>query len=142
MIKTCCEYLIVAVIAVLMALVGYWLMDVYGAAQGRSEYFLKLHDVGWTVWLSLISAITWVYLYSHCRSLHWLVLPVMGLVSPVIGAVLFFLPFLWAPWVVLWQYALVIFPVGLASGFIISTATLPLRPRGVLQGNVDPTLVS
>lgn len=140
MIKTCFEYLIVAVIAVLMALAGYWLMDVYGAAQGLREHFLELHDVGLTVWQASISVITWIYLYRHCRSLHWLVLPVAGLISPFVGAALFCIPFLWMPWVVLWQYALVIFPVGLATGFILSTVTLPLRPRGVLRGNVGSAL--
>lgn len=134
--KTCFEYLIVAVIAVLMALAGYWLMDVYAAAKARGLRILELDDVGWTVWICSISIITWVYLYRHCRRLHWLVLPAMGLISPFVGAVLFFIPFLWMPWVVLWQYAVVIFPVGLATGFIISTATLPLRPKGVLHGNV------
>ena len=112
--KTCFEYLIVAVIAVLMALAGYWLMDVYAAAEARGLRILELDDVGWTVWSCSISVITWVYLYRHCRRLHWLVLPAMGLISPFVGAVLFFIPFLWMPWVVLWQYTVVV-PVAFVS---------------------------
>lgn len=135
MIKTCFECLIVALIAMLMALAGYWLMDVYASSQGLSVRFLELRDVGWTAWSSLVSVVTWVYLYRLCRPQHWLVLPVMGLVSPAIGAVVFVIPFLGVPWAVLWHYALVIFPVGLATGLIISAATLPLRPRHVWTVN-------
>ncbi len=78
---------------------------------------------------------TWLWLYRMCRNLHWLVLSVMGVFSPIIGAILMIIPYLWAPFIVLWNYAAVIFPTGIACGFLLSIATLPFRPRQVLQGN-------
>lgn len=134
--KILAEYLIVAVVAVMMAWVGYGGIDARGGFQSVGDRFLDLQDVGWVVWASLISILTWSYLYHHCRHLHWLVLPVMGLISPVIGALLFFVPFFVWPFVVIWEYAVVVFPVGLMTGLIISVSTLPLRPRQVLRGNV------
>lgn len=130
--KAIIEHLIVAVIAVGMAFVGYWLM---GECHGGRQKFIELHDVGWTVWSSVVSVVTWLWLYRMCRLLHWLMLPVMGLVSPVVGALLFVIPYMWAPFIVVWEYAFVIFPTGVACGFIVSLATLPFRPRQVLRGN-------
>lgn len=88
--KAITEHLIVAVIAIFMAFVGYWLMGKYSA---DNQKFIELHDVRWTVWSSVISVVTWMYLYRMCRRLHWLVLPVMGVFSPLIGALLFFIPY-------------------------------------------------
>jgi hypothetical protein len=130
--KAIIEHLIVAVIAVAMAFFGYWLM---GKCHGGSQKFIELNDVGWTIWSSAVSVVTWVYLYRMCRLLHWLVLPVMGLLSPIIGALLFVIPYMWAPFIVVWEYAPVIFPTGITCGFLVSLATLPFRPRQVLLGN-------
>jgi hypothetical protein len=129
--KAIIEHLLVAVIAVLMAFAGYWLMDWY---EGRSPHFMSWHEPGWIVWLSAVSMATWLYLYRISRKLHWLVLPVLGLVSPIIGALLFFPLTFWAL-VKLWKCALVIFPIGIVTGFLISILTLPFRPRSVLHAN-------
>jgi len=125
------EHLTVSVIAVVMALVGYGLIGLY--EEGPKLF--RLDDAGWTVWSSVVSVLTWLWLYRMCRALHWLVLPVMGLVSPLIGAVLFFVPYGLFPFIVIWDYAVVVFPTGVACGFLISAATLPYRPRAVLHGN-------
>jgi hypothetical protein len=130
--KAIIEHLIVAMIAIVMALVGYWLMGRY---DGGQQKFIELHDVGWTVSSSIVSVATWLWLYRMCRSLHWLVLPVMGLFSPIIGAVLSVIPYLWAPFIVIWDYAAVMFPTGITCGFFVSLATLPFRPGSVLRGN-------
>ncbi len=130
--KVLIEHLIVAMIAVGMVFVGYWLM---GQHHGGAQKFIELHDLGWTAWSSIVSVATWLWLYRMCRMLHWLVLPAMGLFSPIIGAVFFFIPYLLAPFVVIWEYAVVIFPTGIACGFLVSLATLPFRPRKVLSGN-------
>jgi len=130
--KAIIEHLIVAVIAVVMAFFGYWLMSEY---HGGKQKFIELDDIGWNVWSSSVSVITWLWLYRICRLLHWLVLPVMGVFSPIIGALLFFIPYLLVPFMVIWSYAMVVFPVGIACGFMISCATLPFRPRAVLYGN-------
>lgn len=130
--KALVEHLVVAALAVLMAFIGYWLMGKYGDS-GRQ--FIELRDVGWTVWTSVVSIITWLYLYRMCRTLHWLVLPVMGAISPLIGALLFVIPYLWVPFVVIYYYAAVVFPVGVITGLIVSICTLPFRPRAVLSGN-------
>lgn len=137
--KTIFEYLLVSVIAILMAFVGYWLMGKY---HGGRQHFIEFHDVGWTVWTSAVSVMTWVYLYRKGRNLHWLVLPILGIRSPIIGALLFVIPYAFFPFMTLWEYAPVIFPVGLITGLIISVATLPFRPKGVLRGNVGPDLFS
>ncbi|MEZ5384434.1 MAG: hypothetical protein R3F13_02845 [Prosthecobacter sp.] len=129
------EHFIVAVIAVGMAFMGYWLMGRY-ELQGHRQNFIELHDIGWTVWTAVVSVATWLWLYRMCRHLHWLVLPVIGVFSPIIGAALFVIPCLWMPFVVLWDYAVVIFPTGIACGFLVSVATLSFRPHGVLSGNV------
>jgi hypothetical protein len=73
--KAIIEHLIVAVIAVVMAFVGYLLMGEYGSGK---QNFIELHDIGWTVWSSAVSVATWFYLYRMCRNLHWLVLPDHG----------------------------------------------------------------
>ena len=130
--KAIIEHLIVAMIAVGMAFVGYWLM---GWHDGGSQTFIELPNIGWTVWSSLVSVLTWLWLYRMCRMLHWFVLPLMGLLSPIIGAVLFFVPYLWAPFIVLINYAVVIFPTGFICGFLVSICTLPFRPKVVLHGN-------
>lgn len=130
--KAIIEHLIVAVIAVGMAILGYWLMGNYNGGQQK---FIELHDVRWTVWSSVISVATWFYLYRMCRNLHWLVLPAMGFISPIVGAVLFVIPYLWMPFIVIWTYAPVVFPTGIACGFLVTIATLPFRPREVWHGN-------
>lgn len=132
--KAIIEHFVVSVIAVGMAFVGYWLMGEYSSGK---QYFIELYDIGWTIWLSAVSVATWLYLYRMCRNLHWLVLPAMGLLSPIIGATLFVIPYLWAPFMVVWAYAAVVFPTGLACGFVVSIATLPFRPKAVLQGNAS-----
>lgn len=132
--KAVTEHLIVAVIAVLMAFAGYGLM---GAHSQSGASFIPWGDIGWTVWSSAVSVATWFYLYRMCRKLHWLVLPVMGLFSPIIGATLFEIPYLWAPFVVIWEFAAVVFPTGLVCGLLVSMATLPFRPKAVLDGNAD-----
>lgn len=130
--KALVEHLIVAAVAVLMAFVGYWLMGKHG---NSGQQFIELHDVRWTVWTSVVSVITWLYLYRMCRQLHWLVLLVMGVISPLIGALLFMIPYSWIPFVVIYYYAAVVFPVGVITGLIVSICTLPFRPRAVLSGN-------
>lgn len=132
--KAIIEHLIVAVIAVVMAFVGYLLMGEYGSSK---QNFIELHDIGWTVWSSAVSVATWFYLYRMCRNLHWLVLPAMGLLSPIIGAFLFVIPYLWVPFVIIYKYAVVVFPTGLVCGLIVSIATLPFRPKAVLHGNAS-----
>lgn len=125
--KVLIEHLIVVLIAIVMAFVGYWLMGRY--AGGRQP-FIEWHDIGWTVWSSTVSALTWLILYRICRNIHWLALPVMGLFSPLIGSILFF-PFTPFVWELIGKFALVVFPVAMATGFLISVATLPFRPRWV-----------
>ena len=125
------DALVVAGIAFFMGLAGFGVVDWW------SEWgLLRLDEPGWTAYTGGVSVITWLWLYRMCRSLHWLVLPVMGVFSPLIGAVLFTIPFFLAPWVVVFTSALVVFPVGLVTGFLISAATLPFRPREVRRGNV------
>ncbi|MFN7563924.1 MAG: hypothetical protein ACK5TH_19295, partial [Prosthecobacter sp.] len=67
--------------------------------------------------------------------LHWLVLPVMGLSSPIIGSFLLFFPFLFGPFILIWAYAIFVFPTGMLCGFLISVCTLPFRPKEVLHRN-------
>ncbi|MEN3944033.1 hypothetical protein WJU23_22210 [Prosthecobacter sp. SYSU 5D2] len=134
--KAITEHLIVAVIAIFMAFVGYWLMDKYASLDfgwGRMEWTKE--SLGWAVWLSVISVLTWLYLYRVCRRLHWLVMPVMGVFSPIIGALLLVIPYLIFPFLVIWMYVPVVFPVGIVTGFLISAATLPFRPQKILRGN-------
>lgn len=130
--KAVIEHLIVAVTAVVMAFVGYGLISAY---DGGNPKFIEVRDIGWTIWSSVVSVATWFYLYRMCRNLHWLVLPAMGLLSPIIGAALFVIPYLWAPFVVIYAHAAVVFPTGLVCGLIVSITTLPFRPKAVLQGN-------
>lgn len=130
--KTLIEHLTVALIAVFMAFVGYWLIGRY---NGSNSAFVETRDLGWSVWSSIVSITTWFILYRVCRRLHWLVLPMVGLFSPILGALLFFIPYTFAPFLVIWEYAVVFFPVGVATGFLVTTATLPFRPRAVLHGN-------
>jgi hypothetical protein len=130
--KTFVEYLIVAAIAVAMSFFGYWAI---GKHSGGTLQLIELHDTGWTLWTSLVSVLVWTFLYRICRHLHWLVLPVMGLLSPIIGALLFVIPFRWFPFMVVVTHAAVVFPTGLVTGLLISSATLALRPKAVLCGN-------
>lgn len=130
--KALVEHLIVGVVASVMAFIGYWLMGRYGSS---GQHFIELHDVGWTIWTSVVPVITWLYLYRMCRTLHWMVLPVMGIFSPLIGALLFVIPYLWAPFLVIYDYAAIVFPVGVATGLLVSFCTLPFRPMRVLRFN-------
>lgn len=130
--KPLIEHLIVVVIAVAMAAVGHGAIGWHGGGPWR---FFDLTDMGWTIWSSAVSILTWIHLYRVGRRLHWLVLPVLGLVSPFIGCLLFFIPYTFAPWLVLWEHAVVVFPTGVLCGLLISVATLPFRPRAVLHGN-------
>ena len=132
--KAIIEHFVVAMIAAGMAFVGYWLIGETETDLGKLQ-FIELYDMGWTVWTSTVSMITWIWLYRMCRTYHWLVLPVMGALSPLIGAVLFIIPYLWAPFLVIWHCAGVVFPTGIATGFLVSVVTLPFRPKGVLTGN-------
>ena len=141
--KTIFEYLLVSVIAILMAWLGYWLMGKYDQRTlhwGNFEW--EWRSIFWWIWSSAVSVMTWVYLYRIGRDLHWLVLPALGICSPIIGALLFVIPYFLFPFIILWGYAPVIFPVGLVTGLIISVTTLPFRPKGVLRGNVGPDLFS
>jgi hypothetical protein len=131
--KAILEPLTVAGIAFFMGLVGFGLVDWWS----NDFDLLRWDEPGWTAYTGGVSVVTWLLLYRMCRNLHWLVLPVMGVFSPLIGAVLFTIPFFLAPWVVIWTCALVVFPTGVVTGFLISAATLPFRPRGVRQGNVE-----
>jgi hypothetical protein len=130
--KAIIEYMIVAMIAVLMAFSGHWLIGWY---SGNHQSSIEWTDPGWTVLSSAVSIVTWMILYRMCRRLHWLFLPVMGIFSPIIGAVLFFIPYTIGPFWVIWEYAVVVFPVGIATGFLVSLTTLPFRPKAVLSGN-------
>lgn len=125
--KAITEHLIVAVIAIFMAFVGYWLMGWYDPSAPK---FVHLQSVGWTLWSSSVSALTWIILYRICRNIHWLAMPIMGLFSPMIGSILFF-PFTPFVWFVTGKFIPVIFPVAMVTGLLISSATLPFRPRWV-----------
>jgi hypothetical protein len=139
--KAIIEHLIVAVIAVGMAFVGYWLIGWY--RDGSINHpLVEWNDPGWVIWSSTVSITTWFILYRICRLLHWLVLPIMGALSPLIGGTLFFIPYTFAPWIIIFGCAPVVFPVGIATGLFISIATLPFRPREVLWRNVDPSPVN
>ncbi len=127
--KAIIEHLIVAVIAAGMAVIGCLVIRDIG-----DEESLNLNPTGWGFVLNA-SVITWIWLYRVCRNLHWLVLPVMGLSSPIIGSVLLFFPFLFVPFILIWAYAIFVFPTGMACGFLISVCTLPLRPKEVLHRN-------
>ncbi len=139
--KAIIEHLIVAVIAVGMALVGYWLIGWY-RDDSPSRPLVEWKDPGWVVWSSTVSIATWFILYRICRLLHWLVLPIMGALSPLIGGTLFFIPYTFAPWIIIFGCAPVVFPVGIATGLLISVATLPFRPREVLRRNVDSSPIN
>lgn len=135
--KAIIEHLIVAVIAVGMAYVGYWLIAWHERQLHFGQQQFDWMERGALLYPSMISVIVWIILYRICRRLHWLVLPILGVVSPLIGAVLFFIPLTIWPWFFIWKHAVVVFPVGILCGFIVSTATLPFRPKAVLQGNVE-----
>lgn len=130
--KTIFEYLVVATIAILMVFVSYWLMELY---EPNAPKFLQIKSVGWTLWTSSVSALTWIILYLMFRKIHWLAMPVMGLFSPIIGSILFF-PFTPFVWFVIGQFIPVIFPVGMLTGLLISSATLPFRPRWVWTAEI------
>jgi hypothetical protein len=140
--KTIFEYLIVSVIAILMA----WAeMRLAGKYEGRGSW--EFQGFGWIVGASLLSALTWSLLYHLCRPRHWLLLPVMGLVSPFLSIallplgcvalmcmqeldlIMFAIAYPLLPLLALAHFALVIFPLAIATGFLVSVATLPLRPQ-------------
>ena len=129
--KAIIEHLIVAVIAAWMAVIGYWAIRHLG-----DEEILRPNPNGWK-WLLHASIITWIWLYWVCRDLHWLVLPVMGMVSPIIGSVILFFPFAFVPFLLSWPYAIFVFPTGIACGFLVSVCTLPFRPKEVLHRNAE-----
>lgn len=114
--KAIIEHLVVAVIAVGMAFFGYWLMGQCSGGPG-----IKLNGVG-NIWLSAVSAVTWLILYCAGRRSRWTTMLVMGLLSPVLGAILFFplTPFVL---VVIGKSAMVVFPVGVFTGLLISAVT-------------------
>lgn len=134
--KAIIEHLVVSVIAVVMALVGYWLVGWYRDGL-TSHPIVEWNDPGWVIWSSAVSITTWIFLYRTCRFLHWLVLPIIGVFSPLVGGVLFFIPYTLLPWMIIFGCAPVVFPTGVITGLLISIATLPFRPCGVLRGNVD-----
>lgn len=131
--RTIIEYTIVAVIAVGMARLGYGLMGWYDG----DRHFIEDRELGWTLGYSAVFVVTWFWLYRMCRRLHWLVLPIMGLFSPIIGVLLFTIPYLFVPYLILCEFAVVIFPVGMACGLVVSLCTLPFRPREVWARNAS-----
>jgi|GEM_PF-2536761 len=133
--KAIIEHLIVAVIAVGMAYVGYWLIGWHERQLYSGQQQFDWMERGALVYPSIISVMVWMILYRICRHLHWLVLPIVGVISPLIGAILFFIPLTILPWFFIWEHAVVVFPTGIACGFIVSLATLPFRPSKVLHGN-------
>jgi len=126
--KAIIEHLIVAVIAVGMSLVGFWLI---GWHNGTGDMGILPYEPWWTIQRFSVSILTWIWLYRQGRNLDWFVLPVLGLASPFIGAVLFIYPYFLWPWLVLWDHAIVIFPTGIACGLLISVATLPFRSNEI-----------
>jgi hypothetical protein len=132
--KAIIEHLIVAVIAVGMSLTGFWLIGWY---NGTGNMGILPYEPWWTIQRFSVSILTWLFLYRVCRNLHWLVMPAMGLFSPIIGAVLFFIPYFWAPFIIILAHAPVVFPTGIACGFFISVATLPFRPKAVRYRNAE-----
>lgn len=133
--KAIIEHLIVAVIAVFMAFVGYWLIGWHERQLYSGQQQFNWMEDGALIYPSVISVIVWMIIYRTCRRKHWLALPVAGILSPLIGAVLFFIPLTIIPWFFIWEHAVVVFPTGIACGFIVSVATLPFRPRKVLSDN-------
>lgn len=117
------EHLVVAVIAVGMAFFGYWLM---GQCSGAQQKLIKFNGVG-TIWLSAVSAVTWLLLYRVGRRSRWTAMLVMGLFSPVLGAILFF-PLTPFSLEVIGEFAMVVFPVGVFTGLLISAATSLFHP--------------
>lgn len=126
--KAFLEYFTVAVIAVLMAFAGYWLMGING---GNHRMVIDMNDPCWTIWSSIVSIATWMILYRKYREFRWWVLPLAGLLSPFLGACLFIIPYVLWPFVVIFQFAEIVFPVGAVCGLFISGATLPFRPKHV-----------
>jgi hypothetical protein len=135
--KAIIEHLIVATIAVGMAFLGYWLIGWHERQLYSGQQQFDWMERGALIYPAIISVAVWIILYRVCRLLHWLVLPLMGLFSPLMGAVLFFIPFFIWPWLFIWQHAVVVFPTGVACGFLISIATLPFRPKIVLRENAE-----
>jgi len=133
--KAIIEHLIVAVIAVGMAFVGYWLIGWHERQLHSGQQQFDWMEEGALVYPSIISVIVWMILYRVCRRLHWLVLPVIGVISPLIGAVLFCIPWMLWPFYFVVKHAVVVFPTGIVCGFLLSTRALPFRPSQVLQGN-------
>lgn len=135
--KAITEHLIVAVIAVLMAYAGYWLIGWHERQIYSGQQQWEWMEEGALIYPCAVSILVWLYLYRLGRLRHWLVLPVMGIFSPLIGAVLFFIPLTVLPWYFIWKHAVVVFPTGVTCGFLVSIATLPFRPRAVLQNNTQ-----
>jgi len=135
--KAITEHLIVAVIAVLMAYGGYWLIGWHERQIYSGQQQWEWMEEGALIYPSIISVMTWMILYRVCRRLHWLVLPVIGLISPLIGAVLFFIPWMFWPFYIIFKHAVVVFPTGIVCGFFISVVTLPFRPKAVRYRNAE-----
>lgn len=130
--KAIIEHLIVAMIAMLMCKVGF---ELIGWHNGTGNMGIIPYEPWWTIQKHSVSILTWIYLYRNGREHDWLVLPVLGLISPFIGALLFVFPYFVWPWIALWDHAVVVFPTGIACGLLISFCTLPFRPKRVLHGN-------
>ena len=131
--KAVAEHLIVAVLAVAMGFFGWWWMSL---TEGNGPQIRTPSlNLGWNAYWGTVAILTWIWLYRMCRKLHWLVLPIMGLFAPIIASVLFFplTPFVW---IVIGMWAYVIFPVSVLTGFLISAATLPFRPKWVWTDEV------
>ena len=118
------------------------LVDRMESDGSTSHPSVEWNDPEWVIWSSTVSITTWFILYRICRLLHWLVLPIMGALSPLIGGTLFFIPYTFAPWIIIFGCAPVVFPVGIATGLLISIATLPFRLREVQWRNVDASPVN
>jgi len=69
--------LIVAVIAVGMCVVGFWLI---GWHNGTGDMGILPYEPGWTIQKFTVSILTWIWLYRRGRNLAWFVLPILGLV--------------------------------------------------------------
>jgi hypothetical protein len=135
--KAITEHFVVAVIAVVMAFIGYWLIGWHERQLYSGQQQFDWMEDGALAYPSVISVVVWMILYRVCRRLHWLVLPVIGVFSPLIGAVLFFIPWTLLPFYFVLKHAVVVFPTGIACGFFISVATLPFRPKTVCYRNAE-----
>ena len=120
------HWLIIAWLAFLMSRVGFYLLDSFDAKANLSDW----HSIKWFAWSSAVSIATWTFIWSIARRRESLLLwAFLGLLSPVIGSVLFF-PLTMGVWMVIMMHPVIVFTVGLTTGLMAGMITIFGRKRG------------